>query len=185
MIDKLVVIEQKEVIFYEDELTAVRGADGQIYVAVTQMCRALGLDERSQRRRIQNHNILTEGYTRGDISTPPSPDGRGGGQQLEARLNAHDEQIVDQRQRLEAIESQLGAGHAITPDQATSISQAVKAVAGELGKRTGRNEYGGVYGELYRRYRIPSYRELPASKYDDAIKWLGAWFQDLTGEEPF
>ena len=46
-------------------------------------------------------------------------------------------------------------------------------------------EYGGVYGELYRRYRIPSYRELPAAKYDDAIKWLAAWFHDLTGEEPF
>ena len=57
---------------------------------------------------------------------------------IEARLNAQDEQIVDHRQRLEAIESQLGAGHTITPDQATSISQAVKAVARELSQRTGR-----------------------------------------------
>ena len=32
---------------------------------------------------------------------------------------------------------------------------------------------------------IPSYHELPAARYDDAIKWLGDWFQDLTGEEPF
>lgn len=44
MIDNLIVIEQKEVTFYEDQLTAVRGADGQIYVAVTQMCRPAVLE---------------------------------------------------------------------------------------------------------------------------------------------
>ncbi|MCP5094319.1 MAG: hypothetical protein GY943_02070 [Chloroflexi bacterium] len=51
------------------------------------------------------------------------------------------------------IEGQLGdTAHHITPEQAMQISQAVKAVAHELGKRSKRNEYGGVYGELYRRY---------------------------------
>jgi len=260
----LTSVDQRTVLFYEDELTAVRASDGQIYVSVRHMCDALGLAQRGQVLRIQRNEILAEGYEGGIMMITP------GGQQrtgmlrvdlvplwlstldtsrvreeirdklkrfqreaakvlweafqngrltvdptfdelleqgtgaveaykmiaamlklarnqvlIEARLNAHDEQIVDQRQRLEAIESQLGAGHALTPDQATSISQAVKAVARELSQRTGRNEYGGVYGELYRRYRIPSYRELPAAKYDDAIKWLGDWFQDLTGEEPF
>ena len=33
------------------------------------------------------------------------------------------------------------------PEQASQISQAVKAVAMELSKQSGRNEYGGVYGE--------------------------------------
>lgn len=104
---------------------------------------------------------------------------------IEARLDSNKEQLTDHEQRLEQIETQLGSSSTITPDQATAISQAVKTVARALGKQTGRNEYGGVYGELYRRYRIPTYRELPVAKYDDAIKWLGDWLESLTGENPF
>ena len=68
---QLEVIQQKEVRFYEDELIAVQAADGQVFVAVSQMCQILGVNERSQRRRIQNHRILSKGFARGDISTPP------------------------------------------------------------------------------------------------------------------
>ena len=66
----LVPVEQKEVEFYGDELTAIRAKDGQIYVAVRQLCDALGLDDRSQRRRIQRHTVLARGYRRGVILTP-------------------------------------------------------------------------------------------------------------------
>lgn len=104
---------------------------------------------------------------------------------LESRLDAHEQKLETQHQRLEAIETELGSGRTITPDQATAISQAVKAVAMVMSKMTLRNEYGSVYGELYRRYRVPSYRELPAAKYDDAIKWLGEWLESLTGDEVF
>ena len=105
---------------------------------------------------------------------------------LEARLENSEAQLTDHEQRLEEIESTLGdPERQITSDQATAISQAVKAVARELGKQTGKNEYGGVYGELYRRYRIPTYRELPATQYKDAIQWLGEWLESLTGDEPF
>jgi hypothetical protein len=67
----LVPIEQREVEFYGDELTAVRAEDGQVYVAIRQMCNALGLDDRSQRRRIQRHKIMSQGYQGGVITTPP------------------------------------------------------------------------------------------------------------------
>lgn len=70
---QLEVIQQKEVRFYEDELIAVRTADGQVYVAVSQMCQVLGVNERSQRRRIQNHRILSKGFAREDISAPLRP----------------------------------------------------------------------------------------------------------------
>ncbi len=72
----LAPVEQKEVLFYGDELTAVRSDDGSIYVAVRQMCVALGLDPRVQRRRIQNHEVLSGGYTMGDILTPIEGDNR-------------------------------------------------------------------------------------------------------------
>ena len=43
----------------------------------------------------------------------------------------------------------------------------------EMSKRSQRNEYGSVYGELYRRYRAPSYQDMPAGMYQDAAAWLG------------
>ncbi len=104
---------------------------------------------------------------------------------LEAKVEMQVERLDAYEQRLETLESQIGSGETITLDQATAISQAVKTVAVELGKKSRRNEFGGVYGELYRRYRIPSYRELPKTKYNDAIKWLGEWLQSLTADEPF
>ena len=92
---------------------------------------------------------------------------------LEARLDNYEE-------RLSQIEATLGdVKHHITPAQASRISQAVKAIAMELSKRTGRNEYGGVYGELYRVFEVTSYKEMPASRYDEAMKFLTDWHQSL------
>ncbi len=90
---------------------------------------------------------------------------------LEARLGDHAAQLAAHDDRLEQIESTLGdRGRFITPEQASSISQAVKSIALTLGKQSGRNEYGAVYGEFYRKFGIPSYRELPARRFDEAIK---------------
>ena len=102
---------------------------------------------------------------------------------LEARLGDHTAQLAAHDDRLEQIESTLGdRGRFITPEQASSISQAVKSIALTLGKQSGRNEYGAVYGEFYRKFGIPSYRELPARRFDEAIKFLTDWYQRLTGE---
>ena len=62
---------------------------------------------------------------------------------LEARLRGV---LDDHETRLEAVEAQLRLDSAryITEDQASQISQAVKAVAVALGKKSGRNEFGGV-----------------------------------------
>jgi hypothetical protein len=94
---------------------------------------------------------------------------------MEARLTDHE-------RRLEAIEAQLGdPGRAVTPEQAAQVSQAVKAVAMALGKKSGRNEYGGVYGELYRRFDIAGYKQLPARRFQAAMEWLNEWYQNVTG----
>lgn len=100
---------------------------------------------------------------------------------LTGRIDAHE-------RRLEEIEATLGdPGRAITPSQASQISQAVKAVAHEMGKRSGRNEYQGVYGELYRRFEITSYKLLPAHRFEEAMQWLTEWYLSITGgnEVPF
>ncbi|MCA9920929.1 MAG: ORF6C domain-containing protein [Anaerolineales bacterium] len=267
----LTVIEQREVAFYDDQLTAVRGQDGRVYVSIRHMCDALGVDRRGQMRRIRDNDVLAEGYTRGGLSSPPSPNGRGGGIQqaallrvdlvplwlagispnrvkddirekltrfqkeaaavlweafqdgrltadpdfdallqsdsdavqaykmlqalvklarnqiiLESRLDAHDLQMEDYGRRLETIESQLSPpAHVVTQSQAMQISQAVKAVAIALGKQTKRNEFGSVYGELYRKFEITSYKLLPAARFDDCMAWLTEWHQSLTSDEAF
>jgi len=260
----IMMIEQKTVDFYGDELIALRGNDRQIYVSVSHLCSILEINRRSQVRRIRDHTVLADGYLLGGVETA-------GGQQtmgllrvdlvplwltgldtrrvapeikekleryqreaakvlweafqegrltmatsidelletespaaqaykmasaimqmarqqllLESQVGAHTAQLAEYGKRLETIEEQLGdPGQHITPEQAMQISQAVKAVAHELGKNSRRNEYGGVYGELYRRYSINSYKALPKSKFDDALNWLNNWLQSLISDTPF
>ncbi len=95
-------------------------------------------------------------------------------------------QVQDNVRRLEAIEATLGSpGRHISTEQASQISQAVKAVAMILTKRSGRNEYGGVYGEFYRKFGITSYKLLPASQFEEAVDFLTEWHQSLVGDAPF
>lgn len=96
-------------------------------------------------------------------------------------------QLTDHEKRLEAIEAQLGdPDRFVTRDQASRISQAVKAVAMEYGRKTKRNEYGAVYGELYRKFNIPDYKSLPAAKFQAAMNFLTEWYQSLTDKDvPF
>jgi hypothetical protein len=101
---------------------------------------------------------------------------------LEGQLETYAIKLIDHEQRLEEIEATLGdTGRFINPDQAMQISQAVKAIATEIGKKTKKNEYGGVYGQLYRKFGVASYKQIPAHKFDHAMKWLTKWYRDVTG----
>jgi hypothetical protein len=40
-----------------------------------------------------------------------------------------------------------------------------------------------VYAELYRRYRISSYKNLPATQYEAVLTWLHGWYQELDAEQ--
>jgi ferritin-like metal-binding protein YciE len=105
---------------------------------------------------------------------------------LEARLDDHETQLGNVGERLEQVEAMLGdPDRYVTPEQASQISQAVKAVAIKLGERSGRNEFGGVYGEMYRKFGITSYKQLPAKQFQEAMAFLTTWHQSLVGEEPF
>jgi len=105
---------------------------------------------------------------------------------LEARLDSHERDLVEYGQRLEQIETTLGHEERhVTPEQASQISQAVKSVAIALGRQTKRNEFGAVYGELYRKFGITSYKQLPARRFQPAMDWLTEWHQNLVGDAPF
>jgi hypothetical protein len=261
----LVPVQQKQVSFYDDELTALQAEDGHIYVALTQMCSALGINSQAQQRRITRHIVLNEGLQ--GVANLATPGGTQSGYVLrvdlvplwlsgvranavkedirpklvqyqreaakvlweafqEGRLTAGEDfdslmqqadpdvvqayqiaqavvrmarnqillearlmgRLNDHERRLEAVEGTLGdPGRTITPAQATRVSQAVKAIAMEFSKTSGRNEYGGVYGELYRRFNVPSYHQLPAAKFDEAMEWLTDWWRQVanTDDVPF
>lgn len=95
-------------------------------------------------------------------------------------------QVHDHEQRLEALETAVSSpARVISESQAMELSQAVKGVALTLSKQTRRNEYGGVYGELYRKFGVTSYKALPLARFDEAMSWLNEWLQSLTDESPF
>ena len=256
MENPLVAIEQKEIDFYGDEVTAVRLQDGQVYASLRHMCNALELNVRGQRQRIDRTDILAEGlmvcvthtikgerpttvlradlvplwlagivtqrlasdkrnrllrfqreaakilweaFQDGRLTTTNEIDmdaladaGNASAQAyvmaraimrlsyqqvaMEQKLESYQQQTDDRLGALETAVTQLTAPERqITDAQASQLSQAVKAVAMVLSKQSRRNEYGGVYGELYRRYNVTSYKSLPSTQFEDAMNWLNDW----------
>ncbi len=161
------------------------------------------LRERVVRYQRECYDVLAEAFVSGRLTADPSFDDllasdtpaaqaykiaeaimRMARQQLmlEAQLSTHTTQLANHEQRLEELESTLGdPGRNITPDQAMQISQAVKAIAFEIEKRTKKNEYPAIYGQLYREFGITSYKLLPANKFERAIGWLTEWYRRITG----
>lgn len=264
---QITVVEQREVAFYGDRIIAVQSAEGDVYASVRHMSDALGIDQRTQRRKILDNPVLESGQVRaridyptggrvaimlrvdliplwlvgieiGKVSDEIAPklrayvesaarvlwdafrDGRLNAvpaddeltleqalarvdpetarayeiavamirlaeQQvmLEARMQRAIEQqagrLDEHEARLATIETALSSPRVVSDDQAAQVSQAVKAVALALGKSTRRNEFGAVYGELYRRFGVSSYKLLPADKFDDAMTFLAEWLASI------
>lgn len=269
---KLQIAEQKTVLFYDDEITAVRLDDGRVFVPIRPICDLLGVSWDGQRQRINRdpvlsdvamsavithadidsssrrprtsemtclpldfisgflfginagrvkdevrdrliryqrecYAVLAEAFQDGRLTTDPEIDievlqqqdspaaqayqmamavVRLARQQLiiEAQMAQHGRTLDEHRTRLDQLEAAVGGEH-VTEAQASQISQAVKAVALAIGKTTKRNEFGAVYGELYRRFGITSYKMLPAKKFDAAMNFLTEWHQTVAGDTPF
>jgi hypothetical protein len=80
----LIPLEQKTVVFYDDEVTAVLvEQDGRqtVYVPIRPICEFLGVDWRSQYSRIRRDPVLSKYFTGVVITTTPDPDRGGGGPQ--------------------------------------------------------------------------------------------------------
>ena len=161
------------------------------------------LKERVVRYQRECYKVLAEAFQEGRLTADPTFDDLLAGESpaaqaykmaaaimqmarqqilLEAQVGEHASRLDAYEERLELVEATLGdPGRFVTPDQAMQISQAVKAVAMELTKRTKRNEYGSVYGQLYRQFGVTGYKQLPASQFDRAMLWLTDWYKRITG----
>lgn len=109
--------------------------------------------------------------------------------ELEQRLGGRIEQmarwardfshLVDQR--LTTLELQVSPQTTITEQQAAEIALAVKNVGHALAIQGSKSGYSQVYGEMYRRYGIASYKNLPQAKYPEVLAWLQQWHTEITG----
>ncbi len=83
--------------------------------------------------------------------------------------------------RVDAIEGVVSPGQVISDAQAAEISTLVKAIATEMATHDkdtgakGRNPYQAVFGELYRRFRVSSYHNIPVRRFNDVMAWLRAY----------
>lgn len=103
---------------------------------------------------------------------------------MKATFEAQAESISDLDRRVQILEANTGdSSRYITNSQAMQVSQAVRAVALELGKQTGGNEFGGVWGEVYRQFQVQSYLKLPAMRFEEVMSFLRQWWQSLTDEQ--
>jgi len=98
---------------------------------------------------------------------------------LEAQMTDIATTMSNHAERLAGLEMRLAPKHAISETQAAELAQAIKVVARSLGEQTGRNEYGGVYGQLYREFNVVSYKSLPVEQFDRAMERLRNWYRTI------
>ena len=86
-------------------------------------------------------------------------------------------------QRITALELRIAEDdEQISEAQAAELALAVKAVANALVQHGASNGYQRVYGELYRRFSISSYKNLPRRRFQEALEWLRGWYQEVESE---
>ena len=94
----------------------------------------------------------------------------------EQRIDRAAQVVGDMGRRLSTLEGRLSPGSYITDEQAAEISQKVKALAGLLQEQApGKNYYQSIFGELYRRYSVSSYKLIRESQYTEVIAFLDSW----------
>lgn len=85
----------------------------------------------------------------------------------------------DLEQRVSGLELHVGPTALISEQQAAEIALAVKNVGRALSEQGVKPGYSQVYSELYRRYGISSYKNLPQASYADVLAWLKQWHSEL------
>jgi hypothetical protein len=84
--------------------------------------------------------------------------------------------IADVQVRLGVLEDKLHPSAYITDTQAAEVSNRVKALAELLtGKDASKNHYQGIFGELYRRFGVTSYKTIRIEQYEAVLEFLEEW----------
>lgn len=104
-------------------------------------------------------------------------------QRLGGRIDAMARWAKRTDERITALELRLTEDdEQISEAQAAELALTVKTVANALLQHGAANGYQRVYGELYRRYSISSYKSLPRRRFQEALEWLRAWLGEIDAE---
>jgi hypothetical protein len=84
--------------------------------------------------------------------------------------------------RLGVLEGQLQPAGVVTAAQAAEISLRVKALGEGLTTRDpSKNHYQGIFGELYRRFGVSSYKLIRQDQYPAVLQFLEDWRASVGG----
>lgn len=98
------------------------------------------------------------------------------------RLDTAAEVISNLMRRQDYLEARIAPGKSITEEQAAEVSGAVKALAQLLTEQDpSQNQYQGIFAELYRRFGVSSYKNIPATKFKEVMEFLEDWRQSVAG----
>lgn len=97
---------------------------------------------------------------------------------LRDRMDRAAEVVGGMLRTMRVLKERMLPGNPISPEQAAEVSALVKAIATEItrrqepgeGRRT--NAYGAIFGELYRRFGVPSYKEITVEQFPEVMAWL-------------
>lgn len=154
---------------------APSGPDASALEHIAQMAEAIAVMARQQLAFEQHVDAR---FTTLDTHITVLADGQDA---LTGRLDQAAAVVGGLLRRVGSIEGLVAPGQVISEAQAAEISALVKAIATEMAGcdtgtgRTGRNPYQAVFGELYRRFRVSSYHNIPAGTYADVMAWLGEY----------
>ncbi|HFQ93127.1 MAG TPA: hypothetical protein ENK32_03890 [Anaerolineae bacterium] len=89
--------------------------------------------------------------------------------------------IVGQHnRRITALEQRLAPNQAITDAQAADVAEKVKALAMFLtAQDNSKNHFQSIYNELYRRFRVTSYKTIRQEQYQAVLDFLDEWAAKL------
>jgi hypothetical protein len=102
---------------------------------------------------------------------------------LEARVGEHDGRldraagvIKEIERRLTRVEERTAEDAVISDAQAAEIANRVRAIAKALAEHDkSKNHYQGVFAELYRRFRVSTYKNIRQEQYGMVLAFLDEW----------
>jgi len=103
---------------------------------------------------------------------------------VDGRMDRAAQVVGELRRRLSIVERRLDPMARITDEQASEISNRVKSLAEVMTeKQPGKNNYQGIFGELYRRFGVSSYKLIAQDRYEQVLSFLEAWRVSVTMSE--
>ncbi|GAC1559931.1 MAG: hypothetical protein NVS2B7_34410 [Herpetosiphon sp.] len=102
-----------------------------------------------------------------------------------SRLDRAATVIKEMQRRLSVIEDQVQPSAYLTDAQAAELANLVKAIAKDLSERDkSKNHYQSVFGELYRRFNVSSYKRVRQDQFADVLAFLDEWHTTMQSSSP-